>query len=115
MLVGQRLRVETGRRHQCAPCELGEVKTTAGIDLRVNACLPWECTDKHEAALDRHSEVIDMAIHDPLHKVGDSVAYWAQWIALQLWGPATQDSSVDPIEELKRRHGRSGTSPRNWP
>jgi hypothetical protein len=56
-----------------------------------------------------------MTVHDPLHKIGTSVAYWTQWIALELWGPATQDASVDPIEELKRRYGRNDAEPRNWP
>lgn len=36
----------------------------------------------------------------------DAAAYWVQWTALMLWGPATQDEDHDPIQNLKRRYGR---------
>ena len=36
--------------------------------------------------------------------VRDFFAYWTQFIALTLWGPATQDRDTDPVEELKRRY-----------
>lgn len=34
------------------------------------------------------------------------ISYGARYLALTLWGPASQDRSVDPLEELKRRYGR---------
>lgn len=38
--------------------------------------------------------------------VADFFAYWTQFIALTLWGPATQDRQTDPVEELKRKYGK---------
>lgn len=34
------------------------------------------------------------------------VAYWTQWLALTLFGPAQLDAAHDPVEVLKRRYGR---------
>lgn len=60
---------------------------------------------------------LDDHVHSPVHDARRqsaprrhgpwaSVAYWAQWVGLQVYGPASQTSAQDPIEELKRRYGR---------
>jgi len=40
----------------------------------------------------------------------DSLAYWVQFAALSIYGPAAQSESADPIERLKRKYGRPGRS-----
>ena len=47
-----------------------------------------------------------MTIAQFIHRELRSAAYWSQWTLLELFGPATQDRSIDPIEQLKRRYGR---------
>lgn len=36
----------------------------------------------------------------------DWCVYGSKWLLINLYGPATQDPSVDPVERLKREHGR---------
>jgi hypothetical protein len=39
-------------------------------------------------------------------KFRDAVAYWVQWVLLEVYGPASQDGDADPIRQLKKRYGR---------
>jgi hypothetical protein len=43
-----------------------------------------------------------------------SVAFWSQWIALELGGPPRLDDEHDPVELLKRRYHRPAPHPRKF-
>lgn len=41
-----------------------------------------------------------------LKRAADWVGYGTKWFLLNIYGPADQDPSVDPLQQLKREHGR---------
>jgi hypothetical protein len=49
--------------------------------------------------------VVDVSTAHPWPSIWHEIAYWSQWIALSLFGPATQDRESDPVEQLKRKYG----------
>lgn len=53
-------------------------------------------------------------LHPPQHDAPEhgrslftSIAFWFQWVMLQMFGPAQQDEAHDPIELLKRKYHRT--------
>lgn len=50
-------------------------------------------------------EVVDVSTAHPWPNIWHELAYWTQWLALNLFGPATQDRESDPLEQLKRKYG----------
>ena len=51
-------------------------------------------------------EVVAMSVATRFHAAMRSAAYWSTWILLEAYGPAEQGEEDDPIQRLKRKHGR---------
>lgn len=47
-----------------------------------------------------------MSLTNRMKAAVDRVQYGIKWLLLSAYGPADQDPSIDPIQKLKREHGR---------